>query len=253
MTGRRRQRARASSGELHHSCCVIDLETAADPFARSLARRKRLTQWSPLNEITTATAMRLDFGASGELLDIELRTWHRTGFEERDLLINLLDQIDRATKSGGQLITYNGRRFDVPLLRMRQLRWWLGGHDLLKGMVGRQSAHFDVMAEFAYGLPQPPSLVEACAMVGFALRGPDRLYDENALPPEYEKCETDVLGTAILYLYLQADALGDAAILSRNLTRLGAGLVALGGRSPHLARFAKSPLLAADAKPWGAP
>lgn len=232
-------------------CCVLDIETQPDRFARILAGRKVLKAASPLHEIVNISALRLDIDDQDAVTGVHLQTWNRAEYTEADILRNAGLAIDGALSSHGQLVTYNGRRFDLPMIRLRQMRWWQPSHDVLHSTRFKSDHHCDVMEELAGGLGQMPSLVEACAMLGFALKGPMRLASESDVAPEIEKCEIDVIGTAILYLYCRADRTGRSGRLKGNLMALGSYLRAIAGRQPHLLRFGHSPLLGEDAAPWG--
>lgn len=231
--------------------CIVDIETRPDRFARILSGQKRLRRSSPLHEVCAAACLDIAPGEGGGFGRIVLASWHHEDFSERDILVNVIDRLERCCSDGGAVVTYNGHRHDIPVLRLRQMRWWLGHDDLLRRLQRDRTAHFDVMREFTGSLSQPPSLKEACAMIGVSLDGPVRAYESGRTPYELQKCQSDVIGTAILLAYLTVSAGGGNDALSMSLGKIGGALRAIENVHPHLARFAASPLLGEGATPWG--
>ena len=240
-----------NSGAYARICYVLDIETRPDKFARTLAGKKVLKATSPLHEIINISTLRLEFDIDDRVIGVRLATWNEARYREPDILANASEAIREAISSGGEVVTYNGKRFDLPLMRLRQMRWWQCSHEALRRASTRAGPHFDVMEALAGGLSQMPSLAEACAMIGFSLKGPARATNDYEVAHEIEKCETDVVGTAILYLYCLADRNGRPDLLGVNLTAVGSYLRTVAGNRQHLLRFAKSPLLGERACPWG--
>jgi hypothetical protein len=113
--------------------------------------------------------------------------------------------------------------------------------------------HVDVMLDLSLGgQGRWPSLADACACMGFSLAGPSRAADECRFPLEMQKCERDVIGTAILYFFVLAARRRSNAALKSGLPALGAFLRGPESGRRHLQRFALSALLAEGATAWGA-
>lgn len=233
-------------------CCVLDIELAPDPHARVLAgRRGSVPMSSPLNQIVNASAMTFYSDALGRLDGFDLTSFHRDEYGEADVVDNVEAILDHVRGDDGFLVTYNGIAHDLPVLRARQLRWWqCSGRGIAEFAEG-QGEHIDLMIEMAGAGGRWAALSDACASVGFSLRGPVPIGETPHLPYETEKCELDVVGTSVLMLYVLAAKARSVEPLSRGLPALGRRLRTLAAARPHLERFALSPLLQDDARAWG--
>lgn len=234
-------------------CAVLDIETAPDPHAVVLSRRSRsAARGSPVFGVVAASMLTFVERADGTLGRYELTTWHESEYTERDILANVDATLAGVADDGGILGTFNGVGHDLPTLRMRQLRWWLCEGDAVSRIQSGEGEHVDAMLELSGGGDARwPSLSDACASVGFSLKGPNLVGRASSLPYETEKCETDVIGTAILLHYVLAGRRKSAEPLRRGLPALGAFVRSVVGTRPHLGRFAASRLLGKDATAWG--
>ena len=231
--------------------CVLDLEVAPDRHACVLSGRRTVPRGSPLNEIVNASVLTFEEQRKGGFGSFRIASWHRDSFEEQDLLVNVEAEL-AAVEVDGVLVTFNGRAFDLPILRQRQLRWWMCEAASVAVINDDPRAHVDVMLDLSLGgVGRWPSLSDACASVGFSLKGPSTAMRPDALPYETERCERDVVATAILYFHVLSAARRSVQPLLDGLPALGAFLASVGGGGHHLQRFARSALLSARA-PWGA-
>jgi hypothetical protein len=235
-------------------CCVLDLETRPDRHACLLARRtKGAPQGSPVNEVVNASVLRFTLSPGWSFGGFDMVTFHEEEYAEPDILLNVAAELQTVCAAGGLLATFNGQLFDLPTLRMRQLRWWQWDTEAVSAFLGGSADHLDLMHMWSMdGALRWPTLADACASVGFSLMGPYRPASASHAPREAEKCETDVVGTMILLLYALAAREGSSEPLRRGLPALGGYLRKVAGGRPHLERFALSPLLEDDAAAWGA-
>ena len=231
---------------------VLDLETAPDRHAQILARRQRgVPRGSPLNEIVAATALRFE-EREDQFGGFRLRSWHRDVHLETDILANVETELDSVAEHG-TLVTFNGMGHDLPMLHIRQMRWWQCETNAIRRICARQDAHADLMLELSLGGEgRWPSLADGCAAVGFSLAGPATIGRPTAIPAETEKCERDVIGTAILFMHVLAARRSSRVPLDEGLPALGAFLRETAAGRPHLERLALNRGLVAGTGAWGA-
>lgn len=231
---------------------VLDVETAPDRHAQVLARQQRgVPDGSPLHEVVAASVLSFDEREDG-FGGFALRSWHRDVHLEADVLANVEAELV-GVADAGTLVTFNGVGHDLPTLRVRQMRWWMCDADAIPRIGGREDAHADVMLEMSMGgAGRWPSLADACASVGFSLAGPTRIGRETRIPVETEKCERDVVGTAMLFLHLLAVRRRSTEPLVRGLPALGAFLRTVAIGRPHLERLALNRTLDPGARAWRA-
>ena len=229
---------------------VLDIETRNDDMARRLARRTSPRSTLHLREVVSVSCLiRSPVNKGG---DWSLETFHRDDLDESDLLENVHERVLLNAASGGALITYNGKDYDLPLLRARQVRWWQCEQTAFLLYLEGTLPHIDVFDEFTRGGRRFGSLMDACASVGVSLVGPKRLaLDRSAIPLEQEKGETDVVGTAIALFYVAADRARSNVHLANGLAYLGAFVRAKALTSPHLRALAHNPMLNDACRAWG--
>lgn len=230
-------------------CAVIDIETRPDRFARMIASEKGSSRSVILVEIANASVLAFTLSPSGSASDFALTSYHADEYSEADIVANIALKVRSAIASGGEVVTYNGSRFDIPLLRLRMMRWWSQFSRHLGELERTRKSHRDMMVAFAGPLGKPPSLKDCCAMLGFSIHGPIDVFGANPVPPQQRKCECDVVGTAILYFYTLAERHGVEA-LQGNLAALGEFLRVHCAGLPHLARLGSDSLLCREAGPW---
>lgn len=121
-------------------------------------------------------------------------------------------------KSKPRLVSYNGRNFDVPVLKYRAMKYGIQATALFKcgdkwnSYNSRYSADWhndllDVLSD--YGASSRAKLNEVCSILGFPGKfGVDgsmvsTMYDEGKLKEIRDYCETDVINTYLVYLRTQ--------------------------------------------------
>lgn len=232
--------------------CVLDIETIPDRHGRILAgRRGAVPIGSPLHAILNVSVLTFALGRDGQVGDFDLISFHADEYIEPDILLMTEQILADVSASRGLLVTFNGRRHDLPVLRMRQLRWWQCASAGIRGFAAGEGDHMDVMATLAAGGNRFATLADACGAVGFSIFGMTPIGRTTETPKALEKCELDVVGTAVLMLHLLAERAGSDEPLRRGMPVLGDYLRTLAGRRPHLEHFALNPLLRPDALAWG--
>lgn len=134
--------------------------------------------------------------------------------DEREVIKGVFDYLERIKP---RLVSYNGRTFDVPVLKYRamhhgvQARWFYMVGDKWNSYQSRYSADWhcdllDVLSDF--GASSRVKLDEVCTILGFPGKfGVDgskvaEMYDNGQLQEIKDYCETDVLNTYLVYLRL---------------------------------------------------
>jgi len=129
----------------------------------------------------------------------------------------LLARLDAALAHGPLLVGFNTSGFDVPVLRYRALATGVAMPHLL-GLGGRQythrysAAHVDLCERLSgFRASPPPSLAEACALLGIPAKGAMTGLDvepaiaAGRMAEVSAYCETDVAATWLLWLrWMQA-------------------------------------------------
>lgn len=233
--------------------CVLDIETIPDRHGRILAgRRGTVPIGSPLHAILNVSLLTFTLGQDFELANLDLVSFHADEYDEPDILRMTERVLADVANSRGLLVTFNGRRHDLPVLRMRQLRWWQCANSGIRGFAAGEGDHMDVMATLAAGGTRFATLADACGAVGFSIFGMTQIGRTTETPKALEKCELDVVGTAVLMLHLLAERARSDVPLRRGMPVLGDYLRTVAARRPHLEHFALNPLLRPDALAWGA-
>jgi predicted PolB exonuclease-like 3'-5' exonuclease len=143
----------------------------------------------------------------------ELRSGGDVTYSEAQLIRGFFGLIE---KKKPRLITYNGRGFDLPLIKYRGLKygvvapWFASGEGRFESYIYRYSVdfHFDLMDALTdFGASRPsPSVKEVCALLGVPAKlGVDgsqvkALVASGRLSEVRDYCETDVLATYLIFL-----------------------------------------------------
>jgi len=190
-------------------------------------------------------------GIGGENYHLrELRSGGEAGFDEKQLLQGFFSYFERLKP---RLVSYNGRGFDLPVLKYRamvhgiQAPWLYEGGDKWNSYQSRYSAdwHCDLLEVLSdFGASARGKLNEVCSVLGFpgkfGVDGSDvaAMFDAGRIAEIRDYCETDVLNTYLVYLRLMQHR---GTISTESYNQAVADIVALieaeGAARPHLAEF----------------
>jgi predicted PolB exonuclease-like 3'-5' exonuclease len=222
----------------HRTLFAFDIETVPDtdvvpnllgPMTDDVAaRRQALGEYhlritggkndflrQPFHKVATISFVAADIERDGERERYhlrEIRSGGEVGSSERDLLAGVFQYIERKRP---RLITFNGRTFDVPVLKYRamvhgvQAGWFHNGGNKWESYGSRYSLdwHCDLIDALSdNGASARVRLDEVCSVLGFPGKfGTDGsqvmdLYDQGKLQEIRDYCETDAANTYLVYL-----------------------------------------------------
>lgn len=142
----------------------------------------------------------------------ELRTGGEADFDEKQLLTGFFKYFERLKP---RLVSYNGRGFDLPVLKYRAMvhgissPWLHQAGDKWNSYSSRYSAdwHCDLIEQLSdYGASARVKLNEVCSVFGlpgkFGVDGSkvSEMIDQGKVQEVRDYCETDVLNTYLVYL-----------------------------------------------------
>lgn len=169
----------------------------------------------PFHKVITIGMVKahIDYTADGEAYRLEeVRCGGEVDSSEEQLLKGFFAY---AGKLRPRLVTFNGRGFDVPVLKYRAMKhgirasWLYQSGDKWNNYQSRYSAdwHCDLLEVLSdYGASARIRLNEVCAIFGLPGKfGPDGsdvmpMYDRGEMEAIRDYCETDVLNTYLVYL-----------------------------------------------------
>jgi len=186
----------------------------------------------------------------GELVMRRLATGGDAGSSEREMLEGFFHLIETRAP---QLVTFNGRGFDVPVLKYRAMahglacpRWFTQG-DKWNGYDSRYSKEYhcdllEVLSDF--GASARCSMDEVAAVFNvpgkLATAGDNvrEMFEAGQIDAIRNYCESDVLSTMLIFLRHQlfSGALGEAAY-ARTLIGIRNYLETESQSRPHLAEY----------------
>jgi len=188
---------------------------------------------------------------SGSFYAVDLlRTGGDLGYTEAQLIKGFFAYIE---KKKPRLVTFNGRGFDLPVLKYRAMKhevsapWFANGESKWENYGYRYSVHWhcdlmDALADF--GATKVTSMEEVCGLLGIPGKlGMDGtqvkdFFEAGKLADIRDYCETDVLSTYLIFLRYalfrgELTAAGHAA----SIENLRAYLDSERGTRLHLGRF----------------
>lgn len=142
----------------------------------------------------------------------ELRSGGKESASEKELLEGFFKYLE---KNRARLVSFNGRTFDLPVLRYRamvhgiQAKWLYSSGDKWNSYMSRYSLdwHCDLLDALSdFGASARIKLNEVCSVLGFPGKfGVDGakvsdMFDEGRVKEIRDYCETDVLNTYLVYL-----------------------------------------------------
>lgn len=225
----------------HQSLFVFDIETVPDTDAVPnltgfdapdvAARRAELERYhlditdgrnpfprQPFHKVVAISFLSAEIdhvGGEEAYLMQELRSGGEEGFGEKQLLQGFFQYLDRHKP---RLVSFNGRGFDLPVLKYRAMVHGVPSHALYRlgdkwnNYSSRYAAdwHCDLLEHLSdFGASAKVKLNEVCAVFGlpgkFGVDGSQvaPMYDEGRIAEIRDYCETDVLNTYLVYLRFQ--------------------------------------------------
>ena len=226
---------------LHQNLFVFDIETVPDTdVAPNLTgetspdvqvRREAIEQYhlcvtdgrnsfprQPFHKVVAISFLEAEIerdGVSEGYILRDLRSGGEAGYDEAKLLQGFFTYLDRMKP---RLVSYNGRSFDLPVLKYRAMvhgissPWLHKSGDKWNSYGYRYATdwHCDLLEVLSdYGASARVKLNEVCAAFGFAGKfGIDGsnvadLIDQGRVDDVRHYCETDVLNTYLVYLRWQ--------------------------------------------------
>lgn len=197
---------------------VLDIETVPDPDAQSLAHR--LTRGAhgrtALHRVVCASVLRAVEDGGG-FRDLDLRTFGEDAHDEAAIIgfVDLL--LPDPAEPASVLVTWNGQRADLRVLKLRACANWLFATPALAGWTGAPAGtHLDLMQSgFGVGCTDRWSLPDVCAAFGLALRpgllarSVSRLHGEDRMDAVIEHNRMDVIGTFLAYAFNRSFETGE--------------------------------------------
>jgi len=260
----------------HQNLFVFDIETIPDTDAvpnltgfddpDTPARRAEIERYhleitggrnsfprQPFHKVVAISFLEaeIEYAGGGESYGLrELRSGGEAEYDEKQLLQGFFQYFERLKP---RLASFNGRGFDLPVLKYRAMvhgisaPWLYGGGDKWNSYQSRYSAdwHCDLMEVLSdYGASARVKLNEVCAVMGlpgkFGVDGSkvSEMFDGGQVQEIRDYCETDVLNTYLVYLRLM---LHQGTLGLENHNRAVADVIAMieaeGEQRPHLQGF----------------
>lgn len=210
---------------------VLDLGTGVDPVAAALvgAARSGLAGRPALHRVRAAALLTARTSVDGVAIDIRSR--HLDAEGEDDLLASVDADLFALRSGGGVLVTYNGRRFDLPTMRRRLARHMLFGSKGVRCWLEREGPHVDLMTDLHPHGTRWVSLQDEAAGLGIPMPvvSPKSDAARTAL-----QCEADCAVTFLVYLHAVASATGQGAPLLASWRGLAALIDDAPDRWAHL-------------------
>ncbi|SNS89967.1 Predicted 3'-5' exonuclease related to the exonuclease domain of PolB [Sphingomonas laterariae] len=232
-----------------HRSLVVDIETAPDRATLAQCGRRPRDAASRiwlhgLAAISWLAFTEQDDGTVGALALTSIAVAcandvDSVAMRERDALARLESALT-ALDDGGRLISFNGRRHDLPFLKLRRHHHHLFDATRLDRFLGADSdRHCDLLEILTRDGLRWPSLDEACA----ALRIPHGVENVECggCAPAVARSQVDVLATFLLDRFRFASDAHAPLAFARAWSVLAAWCVGQGRRWPHLVQFATLP------------
>ena len=222
-------------------CCVLDIETAPLPEALPApkAGRARRGDAAARHGITCASLIRfVEREGRVEFGSVNLVTIAQV--QEADLLL-AVDQALPDPNGNSLLATFNGRGWDLPMLRQRAMANWLFDVSRISAWNLAGDDHRDLMLTLSNdGAGRWQSLEAACASLAVPVKD---------LPPSAKRSsfsvilgnQCDVVATYLLHLHCRALELGAPQLLASGWIALCEAVVTDGKIPNHLAPYVDHP------------
>ena len=222
---------------------VLDLETAPDPMAMRLLPPRERTKSSSAAVHRIAIASMLEAeelpGCNWRVKSISTVGTANT-LTEADILREIDKALSRVADSGGMLITFNGQRHDLVMIRMRSAAHLLFDMRGISAMP--QIAHRDLMIDSIAGGGQWFKLRDVAAGLGIPVAHELSNVGIGTSSRSARKGEVDVAATFLVFLYDLAHRRSDAGPVLEGWRALGDYVRRAGPVGEHLSQFRRHPL-----------
>ncbi|MES3100603.1 hypothetical protein [Sphingomonas faeni] len=221
---------------------VLDLETAPDPMAlRLLAPRERTKGSSATHRIAVASMLKADELTTGGWRVASVGSVRISDdLDEIDVIIAIDKAILAISESGGTLITYNGNRHDLVMIRMRAAAHMMFE---LQGVAAlARIKHRDLMTESIAAGGQWFKLRDVAAGLGIPVAHEVANAGIGTGSRSARKGEVDVAVTFLVFLHDLAHRRSEAGPVLEGWRALGDHIRRAGPLGEHLAQFRRHPL-----------
>lgn len=196
---------------------TLDIETIPDPAACALVGvdpSDGFPPW-PLHQLMCVSLLTVQRDSSHRC-HFDIETYSRTQHGERGIVAS----VERAIADAQQLITYNGRAFDIPVLLARAIATNEYAPTLVKaGRRAHAGFHLDMMDAVSAGGAAPrPKLAHICAALSIPVKmeaaggGVAELAAAGDFGRIQRYCETDVVATWLLSQLWQSAELSELGL-----------------------------------------
>jgi len=224
--------------------CVLDIETAPDPHALALAGLKRSKQTddaAALHRIEDVSMLRAYEAPDGTWSEFRLSSYSAKTSTEIDVLEAIDEHLEELVHRGGALVTYNGLRHDLPVIRRRAARHLMMGapwmtrdeifrhYDVMMMAPGGRLRRWSKLRDTAAGLGIPVAFQLPTRGIGTATAG-------------IRKSQVDVVATFLVMLYDVSMRRGSEVPIRSGWQALSRYIGAMGPHGDHLAQFTRHPL-----------
>lgn len=237
---------------------VMDIETILDAEAAARARFEPDEAFAPfpLHALACVSLLVIDHDAMARPV-YEIHSFSREQLSERAILAS----VERVLSGSFEVITFNGRGFDVPVLMTRTA---LTGeyaptiarlHMQNRHTAGRHVDLLDVVS--GYGAAPKPRLSQLCSAFSIPckLEGGDADVASLVAAGDWRKltayCETDVVATFLASQIWRGAERGAAEFAIESWTRLAHWIRANQPRLQHLLAYAEPPPMLAGGSAMG--
>lgn len=238
---------------LGRTYCVIDIETAPDPVAVSLAGAKGATVAGPLHRLTALSLLVATENADGSWAVPKLTTFG-SPLTEFDILLALDAALAALSEQSPVLVSFNGIGHDLDVIVRRaavHLMFALPGLNAIADL-----EHDDLMRTMTRGWrDRRGGLRQACAGFGIPTDHEFSMPRGATIDRQARKSQVDVLATLILLLHEVSIRRRNPDALVNGWTAVESMLDAMPHRLPHLEQFRPSVRVKAfrDARDGGQP
>lgn len=242
-------RSSPSPKDLQLLTVVLDIETIPDAEAASRAGidlGEGFPAW-PLHQLACVSLLSIDRG-SGWNLNFQVETLSRADLSEGAIIAG----VERTIENAQEVLTYNGRAFDVPVLMARAAVARERCPAIAKLMAQPRryhDKHVDLLEEVTgYGAASRLKLADLCGAFSIPVKIDAHGGDVGALAAEgrwgaiTRYCETDVVATWLALQFWRAAERDDPGAADQAWAQLASWIAAGQPELGHLLPYATAPV-----------